>query len=276
MNNIERVTELVEAELVRVTEHHKSSVPHNFNKFSTVEVEEHIAERIRLSTERSIAVQASYENRDSIVSWAEEILGQLGFTLVNVDRYGVYHERPKGVHTSKIVVWLNYGSGSLHGYGATSSANREPNFHVSTDKTQRHYAIKNGFAKQIARRIEDQTRIEEHFAGLKSGAYLEQTQVKAAFEKAIQGSQVGQSEAILNSEMVDDRHVFSMDFAGREVALHYLSNDYNGFDKGSIVVQIDFSAGGSGDSRIIRKTMLLEEFVESELVHLIYLDGALA
>jgi|LWDU01.1.fsa_nt_gi flavodoxin len=274
MNNIDRVTELVEAELVRVTERHKSYDPDNgrHKKFRTVEIdaEEYIAEMIRFSTEKSVEVQTAYENRDSAISWAEEILGQLGFTLVNVGRYGVYHERPKGVHAPKMSVMLNYGSGSLHGYG--HNANREPNFHVSTDKTQRHYAIKNGFAKQIARRIEEQDRIEAHFAELKSGAYLEQTQVKVAFKNAIRGSQVGQSEASLNSEIVNDRHVYSIEFAGRNVGLHYVSNDYNkAFDKGSLVVELDFFAGGPR----IRKTMLLEDFVESSLIHLIYLDGVL-
>ncbi len=261
MNNIEKVKELIAAKLSKDIEFY------NGNALGE--------ERVR---KKALETQAAYDNRGRAIRWAEDILAQFNFTFDGIGEEGLYYSRAGGEHTREMVVYLHYGR---------SRRPWTPSFRADTDKTNRRYAIKNNFAKQIGRRIEERDSIEKHFAGLKSYAYQQQADVKAAFAKAKaavnsvwslkHGSKIRITS--LKSEIVNDRHVFSMDFAGRDIPLSYVNYHSAEFEQGSLLVTVEFSAGGPREgkhSSRIEKTMLLKEFLESELIYRIYFNDALA
>jgi len=256
MNNIEKVKELIATKLSKDIEYYRQVDSRAVARGHKPD-DGYIARGEETARKKALETQAAYDNRDSAISWAEDILAQFNFTFDGISEDGLSYIRAGGEHTRGMAVFLDYGR---------SRRPWTPSFHVTTDKTNKYYAIKNNFAKQIGRRVEERESIEEHFAGLKSGAYQQQADVKAAFEKA--RAAADDPSTSLKSEMVDNRHVFSMDFAGRDVPLRY-----NEYDQ-SLLVTVAFSAGGS-ESRI-EKTMLLQEFLESELIHIIYFESALA
>jgi hypothetical protein len=292
MNNIEKVKELIAAKLSKDIKYYRQidegALAHGYAR-----QDGSFARNVARSREKALEMQIFYDNRDSIIIWAEEILGQFNFTLHGISEDGLSYTRKGGEHTREMAVHLDYGAASSMRHSwqqkreiRAGMAESYPSFRADTDKKRRYYKIgKNNFAKQIEKRIEERESIEDLRASRKSLAYEQQAEVKKAFAKVKAGVNSVWPDAddpttSLKSEIVNwpdarqFKHVFSMDFAGRDVPLSYVNYHSAEFEKGSLLVKVDFSAGGS-ESRI-EKTMLLQEFLESELIYRIYFDDALA